>query len=141
MIYAVVNETQDNIEHQSCYMSRKRTPWCSAFPNVSRGRSAQLQDNIHIPEVCAGIKHAPKKKHALIITNKHRELHAVASCHVKETYMEPPPFSSSFFFYLLGGERLRPVVQNEPVFIEGFELCRRFLALLPVCDFTVFIHG
>lgn len=85
-------------------------------------------------------------KHTLITANKHRKLQAVASWDV-----EPPPFSSSwfylhlniffFFFYLLGGERLRPVVQNEPVFIEGFGLCRRFFALLPVCDFAVFIHG
>lgn len=90
-----------------------------------------------------------RKKHALITTNTHihthRELHAVAAYHARD--VEPPPFSSACSFslcvslYLLGGERLRPVIQNEPVFAEGFGLCRRFLALLAVCDFAVFIHG
>lgn len=45
------------------------------------------------------------------------------------------------FFYLLGGERLRPVVQHQPVFVEGLGLRRCVLALLSVCDFPVLIHG
>lgn len=43
--------------------------------------------------------------------------------------------------YLLGGERLRPVVQDEPVFVEGLQLRRRLVALLPIWDFTVRVHG
>ena len=66
--------------------------------------------------------------------NKHGAAHAKR----RLLHFHPLP---SVFYYLLGGERLRPVVENQPVFTEGFGLCRRFLALLPVCDFTVLVHG
>lgn len=130
------------IEHWSntlLSVEEMRPPCCSV--DVSNGSSAQLQDDIHIPEVYV------QDKHALMQTRfgHSRQTEAAPSCSIvscKETWSHLH-FQALlfFFFYLLGGERLRPVVQNEPVFVEGFGLCRRFFALLPVCDFAVFIHG
>lgn len=58
----------------------------------------------------------------------------------RELQPPSPPSLLLLPLYLLGGEGLRPVVQDEPVFVEGFELRRRLLALLPVCDFTFLVH-
>lgn len=137
-----LSDRRENIEHQSSCMSRKMNP-------VLRRRCAQLQDQTHITEICAGNTRAHtgggggggEKKHKLR-SQQTQKLHA-CSKHImqKGTWRHLHfPSPAACFLYLLGGERLRPVVQDEPVFVEGFGLRRRFLALLAVCDLAVLVH-
>lgn len=135
-----LSDRWENIEHQSSCMSRKWTQCCGAdvhscgirliLPRYVRGISVHTQEEV---EWGGGTQAA--------FTTNTKAARLQQAHHAKGTWRHLHfPSPAACFLYLLGGERLRPVVQDEPVFVEGFGLRRRFLALLAVCDLAVLVH-